>query len=64
MCEFSMVQVMSFVAPKIIGGVTAPSPVGGMVEMTQALDIVDVSFEQVLFILKNFIECPCNIIFS
>ena len=61
-----MVQVISFVAPKIIGGVTAPSPIGelGMVEMTQALDIIDVSFEQVLFILKNLIECPCNIIFS
>ena len=36
-------------APKIIGGVHAPSPVGdmGMVEMTQALNLEDVSFEQV-----------------
>lgn len=40
---------MAFIAPKIIGGITAPSPVGdmGMVEMTQALNLTDVSFEQV-----------------
>lgn len=37
-------------APKIIGGVKAPSPVGelGMVQMSQALNLVDVSFEQVI----------------
>lgn len=42
-------KVLSFVAPKIIGGETAPSPVGemGMVEMTQALNLTDVSFEQI-----------------
>lgn len=42
-------KVIAFVAPKIIGGVTAPSPVGdmGMVEMTQALNLADVSFEQI-----------------
>ncbi|KAH7278822.1 hypothetical protein KP509_38G057400 [Ceratopteris richardii] len=42
-------KVMAFIAPKIIGGVTAPSPVGdmGMVEMTQALNLADVSFEQI-----------------
>ncbi|XVF30283.1 hypothetical protein REPUB_Repub16aG0043500 [Reevesia pubescens] len=42
-------KVFAFVAPKIIGGKTAPSPVGelGMVEMTQALDLIDVCFEQV-----------------
>ncbi|CAI5969373.1 unnamed protein product [Closterium sp. NIES-64] len=40
-------KVMAFVAPKIIGGVTAPSPVGdlGFVEMTQALELADVSTE-------------------
>lgn len=44
-----MYQVYAFVAPKIIGGVNAPSPVGelGMVEMSQALDLIDVSYEQV-----------------
>ncbi|PIA43410.1 hypothetical protein AQUCO_01900060v1 [Aquilegia coerulea] len=42
-------QVFAFVAPKIIGGVNAPSPVGelGMVEMSQALNLTDVSFEQI-----------------
>ncbi|KAL5702054.1 hypothetical protein ACHQM5_027320 [Ranunculus cassubicifolius] len=42
-------QVFAFVAPKIIGGQNAPTPVGelGMVEMTQALNLIDVSFEQI-----------------
>lgn len=42
-------QVYAFVAPKIIGGKNAPSPVGelGMVEMTQALELTDVCYEQV-----------------
>lgn len=42
-------KVFAFVAPKIIGGKNAPSPVGelGMVEMTQALDLIDVCYEQV-----------------
>jgi len=36
-------KVMAFVAPKVIGGVTAPTPVGdlGFVEMTQALEITE-----------------------
>lgn len=40
--------MFAFVAPKIIGGVNAPSPVGelGMVEMSQALNLLDVSYEQ------------------
>lgn len=42
-------QVYAFVAPKIIGGKNAPSPVSelGMVEMTQALELTDVCYEQV-----------------
>ncbi|KAF4360218.1 hypothetical protein F8388_016750 [Cannabis sativa] len=42
-------KVFAFVAPKIIGGKYAPSPVGelGMVEMSQALDFIDVCYEQV-----------------
>ncbi|RVW16081.1 Riboflavin biosynthesis protein PYRR, chloroplastic [Vitis vinifera] len=42
-------KVFAFVAPKIIGGKNAPTPVGelGMVEMTQALDLIDFSYEQV-----------------
>lgn len=45
----SIHKVMAFVAPKIIGGVTAPSPVGelGFVEMTQALNLTKIAFEQV-----------------
>ncbi|KAJ4826813.1 hypothetical protein Tsubulata_016033 [Turnera subulata] len=42
-------KVFAFVAPKIIGGKNAPSPVAelGMVEMSQALDLSDVRYEQV-----------------
>lgn len=44
-----VMQVYAFVAPKIIGGKNAPTPVGelGMVEMTQALELSDVCYEQV-----------------
>jgi diaminohydroxyphosphoribosylaminopyrimidine deaminase/5-amino-6-(5-phosphoribosylamino)uracil reductase len=40
---------MAFIAPKIVGGPKAPTPVGelGMVQMTQALNLSNVSFEQV-----------------
>ncbi|XP_057963282.1 riboflavin biosynthesis protein PYRR, chloroplastic [Malania oleifera] len=42
-------KVFAFVAPKIIGGKNAPTPVGelGMVEMSQALNLIDVCYEQV-----------------
>lgn len=42
-------KVYAFVAPKIIGGKNAPSPVGelGMVEMSQALKLIDVCYKQV-----------------
>lgn len=47
-------QVHAFVAPKIIGGRNAPSPVGelGMVEMSQAMELFDVSYEQVNMFLS------------
>ena len=36
-------------APKIIGGLNAPTPVGelGMSQMTQAINLIDHSYEQV-----------------
>ncbi|KAA0038249.1 hypothetical protein IC582_003602 [Cucumis melo] len=42
-------EVYAFVAPKIIGGKNAPSPVGelGMVEMSQALELIDVEYEKI-----------------
>jgi len=42
-------KVMAFVAPKIIGGTKAPTPVGdlGFVEMTQALDVQAAEWKQV-----------------
>jgi diaminohydroxyphosphoribosylaminopyrimidine deaminase/5-amino-6-(5-phosphoribosylamino)uracil reductase len=42
-------KLMAFVAPKIIGGTRAPTPVGdlGNVEMTQAVNLVDPRWEQV-----------------
>ncbi|KAK9790777.1 hypothetical protein WJX73_009297 [Symbiochloris irregularis] len=40
-------KAMAFIAPKLIGGVRAPSPVGelGNVEMTQALTLCDTTWE-------------------
>lgn len=45
------VQIYAFVAPKIIGGVNAPSPVGelGMAYMSQALELIDKEIELVSF---------------
>lgn len=42
-------KVHAFVAPKIIGGRNAPTPVGelGMVEMSQAMTLIDVCYEQI-----------------
>ncbi|CAH9077118.1 unnamed protein product [Cuscuta epithymum] len=42
-------KVHAFVAPKIIGGKNAPTPVSdlGMVEMTQALELIDVCYEKI-----------------
>nr|PNR48038.1 hypothetical protein PHYPA_012511 [Physcomitrium patens] len=41
-------KVLAFIAPKIVGGLRAATPVGelGMVQMTQALKLSDVAFEQ------------------
>ncbi|CAL5223291.1 g5780 [Coccomyxa viridis] len=42
-------KALAFIAPKLIGGVRAPSPVGelGNVEMTQAINLVDSSWQVV-----------------
>jgi riboflavin biosynthesis pyrimidine reductase len=59
-------QVYAFCAPKIIGGVNAPTPVGdlGMNQMTQAIDLIDVSYEQVnsLCSTSNSLMCALSII--
>lgn len=59
-----MLQVFAFVAPKIIGGKNAPSPVGelGMVEMSQALDLIDVCYEQVGGDLELCLKSPSLIL--
>lgn len=50
-------------APKIIGGARAPSPVGelGMIQMSQALNLIDVSYEQVytvkIFMSQYLLTC-------
>ncbi|RLM78984.1 riboflavin biosynthesis protein PYRR, chloroplastic [Panicum miliaceum] len=42
-------KVYVFMAPKIIGGLNAPTPVGelGMSQMTQAIDLIDHSYEKI-----------------
>jgi diaminohydroxyphosphoribosylaminopyrimidine deaminase/5-amino-6-(5-phosphoribosylamino)uracil reductase len=42
-------KVLAFIAPKIIGGERAPTPVGelGNVEMTQAVTLLEPSWKQV-----------------
>ncbi|KAG2650893.1 hypothetical protein PVAP13_1NG239300 [Panicum virgatum] len=42
-------KVIVFMAPKIIGGLNAPTPVGelGMSQMTQAINLIDHSYEQI-----------------
>ncbi|MBW4658214.1 MAG: bifunctional diaminohydroxyphosphoribosylaminopyrimidine deaminase/5-amino-6-(5-phosphoribosylamino)uracil reductase RibD [Drouetiella hepatica Uher 2000/2452] len=45
----SIQKVLAFIAPKIIGGTTAPSPVGdlGLTQMTQALALSQVKWEAI-----------------
>lgn len=46
--EGSVQEILAFIAPKIIGGVTAPSPVGDLdlKQMTEALVLEETSWEQ------------------
>lgn len=47
--EGAVQKVLAFIAPKIIGGVTAPSPVGdlGLKKMTEALTLEQVSWQAI-----------------
>jgi diaminohydroxyphosphoribosylaminopyrimidine deaminase/5-amino-6-(5-phosphoribosylamino)uracil reductase len=49
MAEGAVQKVMAFIAPKIIGGATAPSPVGdlGLVKMTDALQLERVTIRSI-----------------
>jgi diaminohydroxyphosphoribosylaminopyrimidine deaminase/5-amino-6-(5-phosphoribosylamino)uracil reductase len=53
-------KVLAFIAPKIIGGVDAPSPVGdlGLVAMTQALELERVGWEAIDsdFLLQGYLK--------
>lgn len=62
MHEHMGMQVHAFVAPKIIGGRNAPTPVGelGMVEMSQAITLIDVCYEQVSWFIILTIKISSN----
>ncbi|ELR96910.1 bifunctional diaminohydroxyphosphoribosylaminopyrimidine deaminase/5-amino-6-(5-phosphoribosylamino)uracil reductase RibD [Gloeocapsa sp. PCC 73106] len=53
-------KVMAFIAPKIIGGLSAPSPVGdlGLVEMKNALDLQSVTLRQFThdFLIQGYLR--------
>jgi diaminohydroxyphosphoribosylaminopyrimidine deaminase / 5-amino-6-(5-phosphoribosylamino)uracil reductase len=57
--EGTVQKVLAFIAPKIIGGVDAPSPVGdlGFVAMTEALELERVSWEAIGsdFLLQGYL---------
>jgi diaminohydroxyphosphoribosylaminopyrimidine deaminase/5-amino-6-(5-phosphoribosylamino)uracil reductase len=46
--EGAVQQILAFMAPKIIGGVSAPTPVGELdfKQMTEALMLEDITWEQ------------------
>jgi len=47
-------KVVSFVAPKIIGGATAPSPVGGigLASMDDAIEVADWNYQKIGFDIR------------
>jgi diaminohydroxyphosphoribosylaminopyrimidine deaminase/5-amino-6-(5-phosphoribosylamino)uracil reductase len=42
-------EVVAFIAPKLVGGANAPTPIGGQgaAEMSAAVELLDVTFERV-----------------
>jgi len=58
--EGSVQKILAFIAPKIIGGVNAPSPVGdlGLVAMTEALELERVAWEAIGsdFLLQGYLK--------
>ncbi len=52
-------KIIAFIAPKIIGGETAPSPVGdlGLIKMTEAFELQNVTFHQIEqdFIIEGYL---------
>lgn len=61
--DSSIQKILAFIAPKIIGGVYAPSPIGdlGFTRMTQALQLEQVSWQSIGpdFLLEGYLpSCP------
>ncbi len=57
-------KVMAFVAPKLIGGVQAPTPIGdlGFATMTEALKLERVRYQTVApdFLIEGYLPLPTN----
>ncbi len=60
--EGTVQKILAFIAPKIIGGQTAPSPVGelGLTEMTQALTLEKVTVHSIGsdYLIEGYLNAP------
>ncbi len=60
--EGSVQKIWAFIAPKIVGGVNAPSPVGdlGLVNMTEALNLERVSWRSIGadYLVEGYLPLP------
>jgi len=61
--EGTVQKILAFIAPKLIGGTTAPSPIGdlGLTKMTDALQLKRVSWEAIApdLLIQGYLQSRC-----